>query len=113
RDFGMITGTCNGSWRRGWLAVLLALLGCFLFYRIGWCAAAELAKAASPGDELFTNHLVPRLRIEIPPEGMAILQSYVWDKKTNGKDRTNVLATVREGKTVYTNVAVHLKGGLG
>src|SRR5438270_11182508 len=109
----MMTGTCKGIWRRTRRTVSLALLACFLVGSSGWSAAALLAKKASPGDELFNDHLIPRLRIEIPAEGMAILQSYVWDKKTNGKDRTNVLATVREGKMVYTNVALHLKGGLG
>ena len=62
---------------------------------------------------MFTNFLVPRLQIEIPPEGMAILQSYEWNRTLNGQDRTNVLATIHEGNKVYTNVAVHLKGGLG
>src|SRR6266850_738194 len=75
--------------------------------------AAEPIQAGRAGDDLFTNVLVPRLRLEIAPEGMAVLQSYEWNRNLNGQDRTNVLATVREGNRVYTNVAVHLKGGLG
>ena len=76
-------------------------------------SGADGAKAVHVGGELFTNDFVPRLQIEIPPEGMAILQSYEWDRDVNGQDRTNVRATVREEDKVYTNVAIHLKGGLG
>ncbi len=73
----------------------------------------DSTKAGRKSDELFTDQAVRRLQIEIPVEGMAILQGYVWNRKLNGQDRTNVLGTVREGNRVYTNVAFHLKGGLG
>src|SRR5713101_8314149 len=91
----------------------LRLLAGVLIACGGSSRAAEAAKAGGAGDELFTNHLVARLRIEIPPEGVAILQSYEWNRKINGQNRTSVLATVREGDKVYTNVAIHLKGCLG
>jgi hypothetical protein len=62
------------------------------------------------GDDLFTNGLVPHLQLEISPEGMEVLEKY---RQTWGKprpERIDVKAVVREGKTIYTNVAVHLKG---
>jgi len=43
---------------------------------------------------------------------MEILRHYEFDIN-DLMERTNVLATVREGNNVYTNVAVHLKGHLG
>jgi spore coat protein CotH len=89
-------------------AFILMLLGMVI-------GSPGFARAAgtSPGDDLFTSGVIPRLRIEIPAAGMDTLREYVWDKNFNGQDRTDVLATVREGNRVYTNVAVHLKGGLG
>ena len=63
--------------------------------------------------DLFTNEAVPHLRLEIPPEGMAALRRYHWEWGGNTEGRTNVLVTVREGTTVYTNVALHLKGAAG
>src|SRR5262249_27785522 len=68
------------------------------------CFLSPLPASAGPSvsspkatDDLFTNRAVPRLRIEIPPEGMAILRSYEWEWGGNSWARTNVLATVREG----------------
>src|SRR5262249_19507883 len=63
--------------------------------------------------DLFTNTAVPHLRIEVSPEGMAMLRRYHWEWARNTESRTNVLATVREGTTTYTNVALHLKGAAG
>src|SRR5204863_1207148 len=84
--------------------------------------AAEPAGAARPadriaaqaGDELFSQRTsIPRLKIEIPPEGMAVLRQYSWRRDEGSASRTDVRATVREGDVVYTNVAVHLKGSAG
>ncbi|HEY2952742.1 MAG TPA: CotH kinase family protein [Verrucomicrobiae bacterium] len=94
-------------------AARLAVAGLFPVLALGRAHASEPIRTGRAGDDLFTNVLVARLRLEIPPEGMAVLQSYEWNRNLNGQDRTNVLATVREGNRVYTNVAVHLKGGLG
>lgn len=99
--------------RRAAQAARPAALGWVLAFGSDPTAAGEAARADRPGDDLFAGHAVPRLRIQIPPEGMVILRSYVWDRNVNGQDRTNVLATVREAAKVYTNVAIHLKGGLG
>src|SRR5712672_3551823 len=90
------------------------------FLAVAFCAGLGLAgsilaasnPALSESDRLFTSQQIPHLRIEISPEGMEILRHY--DFNINDlMERTNVLATVREGKTVYTNVAVHIKGHLG
>src|ERR1043166_5638057 len=72
----------------------------------------DLASAES-AEDLFTDRALPRLRVEISPEGMATLRSYEWEWGGNSWARTNVLGTVREGTEVYTNVALHLKGGAG
>jgi hypothetical protein len=70
--------------------------------------------AAQATDELFSQRAaILRLKIEIPPEGMAVLRRYYWRRDDDNAPRTDVRATVREGKTVYTNVAVHLKGSAG
>jgi hypothetical protein len=75
--------------------------------------AALVDLTPSGPDDLFTNTSVPHIRIEIPMEGMSILREYEWEWGGNRLPRSNVLATVREGSAVYTNVAVHLKGGAG
>ncbi len=77
--------------------------------------ASDEASAPAPGsaDALFTNRALPRIQIEIPPEGIAVLRNYEWEWGGNSWARTNVLGTVREGNRVYTNVAIHLKGGAG
>jgi len=70
--------------------------------------------AAQASDDLFSQRTaIPRLKIEIPPEGMAILRQYHWRRDQDNEPRTDVRATVREGDAVYTNVAVHLKGSAG
>src|SRR4051812_41302183 len=83
--------------KAAWIfAFALAGTGCFA------------ANPASEGDEVFS---VPRrLKIEIPPEGVAVLQQYqqVWRQRR--PERVNVPATVYDGKLIYTNVAIHLKG---
>jgi hypothetical protein len=65
---------------------------------------------APPAEDIFNRGLVPRIRIEILPEGMEVLRSYhqVWGKPR--PERVDVHATVREGSQVYTNVLLHLKG---
>jgi spore coat protein H len=62
--------------------------------------------AAKPpaGEDLFRDAVVPELRLEISSEGLNSLSR---------SPRKYVRATVKEGEKVYTNVAVHLKGGPG
>ena len=80
-----------------------------------WAWAAPILSAAEKqdaGDELFTNATIRHVRIEISNEGMDTLRRYTWQNR--GKlPRTSVLATVREGQLVWTNVTVHLKGAYG
>jgi hypothetical protein len=73
----------------------------------------ESGSAERKGDEtdyLFVDRRVPRLNIEIPPEGMRVLREYhqVWRQER--PERIDVKATVREGAQVYKDVAIHLKG---
>src|SRR3954464_15614166 len=74
--------------------------------------SAAQARETGESDELFTGNRIPHLRIEISPEGMEVLRHYQFDIN-DLMERSNVLATVREGAMTYTNVAVHLKGHLG
>jgi spore coat protein H len=77
-----------------------------------WLAGRTAAAPINDSAELFGSTNIPRLRIEIPPAGMEVLSQYEF-RNRNSVARTNVLATVREGERVYTNVAIHLKGAMG
>src|SRR5262245_46559374 len=59
---------------------------------------------------LFPGDAIPRLQIEASPEAMQVLRAYrqVWGEAR--PERVDVKVSVREGDTVYTNVALHLKG---
>src|SRR5205814_3773259 len=104
-------GAMNSGWFSRCLRVASALLVCVASACIG--AAAKPDKK-SAGDDLFRDGAVERLRIEISPEGMATLRKYQWKwGGANNDDRVAVEATVKEGATVYTNVAVRLKGAAG
>ncbi len=87
-----------------------------------WCLviAAKVAPLAaaqrSSEDELFTRTNVPSIAIEIPEAGMQVLRRYHWRRDSEDDPpppREDVRVTVREGTTVYTNVALHLKGSAG
>jgi hypothetical protein len=87
-----------------------------------WCLviAANLAPLAaaqrSSDDELFTSTNVPSIAIEIPEAGIQVLRQYHWRRDSEDDPpppREDVRVTVREGTTVYTNVALHLKGSAG
>jgi spore coat protein H len=96
------------------LAPLLALL--FLLLVRDEAAAAEAGAGVqrkSAGDELFTDPVIRHLKIEIPPDGVALLRKYRWRRDGSGGERTDVSATVRENDRVWTNVAIHLKGSAG
>jgi spore coat protein CotH len=54
--------------------------------------------------QFFTNTHVPRLEIEIKDPELG---------KLKANNRLYVKATVKDGDTTYTDVAVHLKGGAG
>jgi hypothetical protein len=55
-----------------------------------------------------------RLHIQIAPADVERLRGYLWDGwRGRRQERPEVLVTVREGQTVHTNVALHLKGAAG
>lgn len=60
--------------------------------------------AQGTSGELFTNGLVPRIKITIPSEGI---------KSLRAAPRQYVSASVQEGTNIFTDVAVHLKGSVG
>lgn len=81
-----------------------------LFLVLGFSLVARAGGGdKKAGDELFAG-AVPKLQIEIPQEGMAVLRHYhqVWRQER--PERIDVHATVRDGQAVYEDVAVHLKG---
>jgi hypothetical protein len=100
----IMTPACPTNWIRfpGHLA------GAVLAFALA--SGVNSQPAFTSGDELFTTFFVPHLEIEISPEGMKVLENYrqVWGQPR--PERIDVKATVREGRAVYTNVALHLKG---
>lgn len=82
-------------------------------FRLCWLLSLLMANAATPvdsSDELFTNGSVRQIQIELTPEATRTLESYHQVFGQKRPERQDVRAIVREGKTVYTNVAIHLKG---
>ncbi len=65
--------------------------------------AKEIRRLAS-SDEFFASPQVSELKIEITGTNLTALQQ---------RNREYVRATVREGETVYKDVAIHLKGAAG
>ena len=93
---------------------LRASLGrCLSRISLLWVFGLGFATLKSSAADLFDEKLIPSIRIEIPEEGVDILRAYRWKWGGNDEERTNVFATVYEDKTVYTNVAIHLKGSAG
>lgn len=95
----------------------LCTIAALLVLMIGtgiWVTAAEARKSkrSISADELFSAAEVPRLKIEISPEGMKTLEKYHWQFGPQG-ERESVKATVREGNRSYLDVALHLKGAAG
>lgn len=94
---------------RSWtLAILILLGGLSPGPLFGADAAkksgAKKADKTDPTAELFDNSRIFRIEVEIPKEGLESLKK---------SPRTNVLATLKEGGRVYTNVSLHLKGAAG
>jgi hypothetical protein len=102
--------------RAGWL-VGLGLLALGVWPAPGADPSPAQGTPANPSakaaEELFARRTLPRIQIEIPPEGIAVLRGYNWRRGQDSTPRTDARATVREGHAVYTNVAVHLKGSAG
>lgn len=96
------------------LAALQTLLFCVA--GLSWAAPAQVdqGKRRPSGEDLFTHPQVLSIQIDIPEEGVRILRGYRWQGFRGGEqERPSVKATVREGDTVYRDVAVHLKGAAG
>ena len=95
------------EFRRCCLA-LLGLLACFMPPRT---VAGELGSHGKQSDALFAQRGFLQIEIEIAPEEAAILQNY--RRRPSAWERSNVVAVVREGGTIYSNVFLHLKGSAG
>jgi len=67
-------------------------------------ASSQRASTDPLQDKIFDGTLIPNLRIEISPAGVASLAK---------EPRKYVLTTLWEGGRAYTNVAIHLKAGVG
>jgi len=66
--------------------------------------ATEARQHRAEADALFTNASILTLRLDIPKAGMDALRR---------EPHKYVRATLHEGNTTYSNVAVHLKGSAG
>jgi len=73
-------------------------------YHLNAEPAAALSPNTFPGADLFTNHALVSLYLKITDSNLEALRK---------ESREFVPATVTERQTVYTNVAVHLKGSIG
>src|SRR5262245_18406986 len=69
-------------------------------------ALAPAAPKPRASDELFTGTAIRKIRIEIPKDGLAKLRRYRWERNGNHAERVAVPVTLKEGDTVYTNVAL-------
>lgn len=93
----------------GWVRVTLLLTGVVAetHGQVGPVGQADTSA------ELFADGPVRLLRIEISEQNLAVLRRYGWRKGEDPDNRPEVPCTVREDTTVFTNVAVHLKGAAG
>lgn len=71
---------------------------------------APAAPGSGAGDDLFTNQVIRHLKVEVPEGSMALLRKYAFQQGAQRSERSEVKCTVREEGTVWTNVALHLKG---
>src|SRR5438045_3411345 len=102
---------CSGMFKWFSLLILAALAGFRAEAQTPSLKAGPLKKSTI-ADNVFTNLTVLRIRIEIPRESMGLLRSSPGGFGQWGRRRT-VKVTVKEGDSVYTNVALHLKGAAG
>lgn len=79
---------------------------CLLLSRVlpGAQTPIEATWGAFPAADLFSNSAPVSLRIQITESNLEVLRN---------ESREFVAAQVTEGQTVYSNVAVHLKGSVG
>jgi spore coat protein H len=76
----------------------------------------QFLRQRQPATQFQPTRQVPddllRLHIEIQEKDLAKLRPYRWHPGAQ-RSRPEVIATVREGGRIYTNVAIHLKGAAG
>jgi spore coat protein H len=87
---------------------LAAMCGALTFL---WTVASHAAGNGKEADAIFARVGFLEIQIDIAPDDAAILQSY--KRRPPNWERTNVLAVVKEGGFVYSNVFLHLKGSAG
>src|SRR5689334_15748476 len=67
-----------------------------------------------PNEDIFKQHRIFRIQIEIPEQGLETLRTFRWQGRAGGNEkRPSVKAIVREGGKEFRDVAVHLKGAAG
>ena len=84
-----------------------ALCRLLLSLVFAFCGNVSLVLSApkpDPGDAFFTNHTIPRLRIQLDEQALVALRN---------KFREYTKATVTEGTNVWREVGIHLKGQYG
>ncbi len=77
-----------------------------LFWAVAHLAASPVSaqKAAKESEAFFAGKKIPHLDIEIAAKPLSLLRL---------EPRTYVKATITVGDTVYPDVGIHLRGGLG
>lgn len=99
--------------RMGWIQLFLISLAVSLGAAPATLAAGRDSTGGDPAAGLFTNGPILRLEIQLEPKHYEQLAAYRFDRSARHEDRPDVPCTVREGGRRYTNVALHVKGGLG
>jgi len=88
-----------------------------LFIALFQCSALLAGHAGKEStremDELFRDGFIPRIRIQIPPEGVAELRKYNWRRDGSSDDKVGVQGTVSEGGKTFSNVFIRVKGSAG
>ena len=94
------------------ITIIAVCLGGLALSRVGTGLAATSGTNSDAAylADLFAGRTVLRIQIEIPSDQMRDLSVRGPD---SGPQRPSVLATVKEGGNLYTNVVLHLKGGAG
>jgi spore coat protein H len=101
--------------RGSWFGIPAIIIGFILLtIKLGFAADPAAQKKAAkplPGADIFDAPNVVRMQILISEGGMNLLRGTGWGR--GNQDRPTVRATIKDGKNVYTNVALHLKGAAG
>lgn len=90
----------------------LSVLALFCLGLANQTQGAAAKNITATVDQFFDSSSVPRIQVEIPEKELDDLRKSEW-RPGNSSAREEVSVTVREGGSVYTNVALHLKGAAG